>query len=206
MNNLTNQELFWKGDFGNNYIYRNKDEKLLASNLSFFSRALKKTNNLNTIIEFGANIGMNLKALKSLLPEREFFAIEINKNAHTLLSDLIGKENAYHKSLFDFSVDKIYDLSFIKGVLIHKNPDKLNVVYEKLYNSSNKYILFAEYYNPTPMTIPYTGHDDKIFKLDFAGEMLDKYEDLSLIDYGFVYHRDAHFPQDDITWFLLEKK
>jgi spore coat polysaccharide biosynthesis protein SpsF len=26
-----------------------------------------------------------------------------------------------------------------------------------------------------------------------------------LIDYGFVYHRDTAHPQDDITWFLLEK-
>jgi spore coat polysaccharide biosynthesis protein SpsF len=26
-----------------------------------------------------------------------------------------------------------------------------------------------------------------------------------LVDYGFAYHRDPAFPQDDITWFLLEK-
>jgi spore coat polysaccharide biosynthesis protein SpsF len=27
-----------------------------------------------------------------------------------------------------------------------------------------------------------------------------------LVDYGFAYHRDPNFPQDDITWFLLEKR
>ena len=26
-----------------------------------------------------------------------------------------------------------------------------------------------------------------------------------LVDYGFVYHRDNCFPQDDINWFLFEK-
>jgi hypothetical protein len=44
-----------------------------------------------------------------------------------------------------------------------------------------------------------------LFKRDFAGEMLERYPDLELIDYGFVYKRDNNFPQDDITWFLLKK-
>ena len=38
-----------------------------------------------------------------------------------------------------------------------------------------------------------------------AGEILDLFPSLSLIDYGFVYHRDPNFPQDDISWFLIEK-
>jgi spore coat polysaccharide biosynthesis protein SpsF len=45
-----------------------------------------------------------------------------------------------------------------------------------------------------------------LFKRDFAGEMMDRYPDLKLLDYGFVYHRDPAFPDDDITWFLMEKK
>jgi len=44
-----------------------------------------------------------------------------------------------------------------------------------------------------------------LFKRDFAGEMLERFADLKLLDYGFVYRRDPNFPQDDITWFLLEK-
>jgi spore coat polysaccharide biosynthesis protein SpsF len=51
----------------------------------------------------------------------------------------------------------------------------------------------------------YRGHTSKLFKRDFAGEMLDTYPDLSMVDYGFVYSRDNNFPQDDVTWFLLEK-
>ncbi|MGE6567285.1 MULTISPECIES: hypothetical protein [Shewanella] len=41
-------------------------------------------------------------------------------------------------------------------------------------------------------------------KVCWAGEMLDKYSDLTLVDYGFVYLRDINFPQDDTNWFLLE--
>jgi spore coat polysaccharide biosynthesis protein SpsF len=65
--------------------------------------------------------------------------------------------------------------------------------------------LVAEYYDPKPVTLKYRGHDNKMFKRDFAGELLDKYQDLRLLDYGFCYHRDPSFPQDDISWFLMEK-
>ena len=81
----------------------------------------------------------------------------------------------------------------------------LSLVYEKLYTASNKYILICEYYNPSPVNVSYRGHSDRLFKRDFAGEMLEKYIDLKLVDYGFCYKRDKAFPQDDITWFLLEK-
>ena len=65
--------------------------------------------------------------------------------------------------------------------------------------------LIAEYYNPTPIKVEYRGHKEKLFKRDFCGEMLDQYSDLTLLDYGFLYHRDNNFPQDDISWFLIEK-
>ena len=35
-NNQTEQEIFWSGDFGDEYIDRNQGEQLLASNLNFF--------------------------------------------------------------------------------------------------------------------------------------------------------------------------
>jgi pseudaminic acid biosynthesis-associated methylase len=72
-------------------------------------------------------------------------------------------------------------------------------------SSSKKYICIAEYYNRTPVSINYRGHDERLYKRDFVGEVLDKFPSLTLVDYGFVYHRDPNFPQDDITWFLLEK-
>jgi len=80
------------------------------------------------------------------------------------------------------------------------------MVYEQLYASSSKYILICEYYNPKPDMVPYRGHSERLYRRDFAGEMLDKYQNLSLVNYGFAYHRDPSFPQDDATWFLLEKK
>ena len=45
-----------------------------------------------------------------------------------------------------------------------------------------------------------------LFKRDFAGEIMDRHPQLQLVDYGFAYRRDPNFPQDDITWFLMEKR
>ena len=94
----------------------------------------------------------------------------------------------------------------LKGVLIHLTPETLPAVYDTIHRASARFILLAEYYNPTPISIPYRGHSDRLFKRDFAGEFLDRHADVKLRDYGFVYHRDPAFPQDDITWFLLEKQ
>ena len=202
----TPQEEFWAGDFGSGYIERNCGSSILASNLNSFCKALKYAGFIDSAIEFGANIGMNLKALQLLYPSISLKAVEINPVAAVELAKIIGKENVFQGSIFDYLCCEKVDLSFIKGVLIHINPDRLKIVYEKLYQASNRYILLAEYYSPKPVKISYRGHSDKLFKRDFAGEMLDIYPDLSLIDYGFIYHRDRCFADDDINWFLLEKK
>lgn len=112
----------------------------------------------------------------------------------------------FNTSILDFTPTRRYDLTFIKGVLIHINPEMLTDVYDKLLSACGRYILVAEYYNPVPVAISYRGHSDRLFKRDFAGEIMDRHPKLQLIDYGFVYRRDPNFPQDDITWFLMEKK
>lgn len=202
----TEQEVFWAGEFGTEYIKRNQGDAVLASNLNFFSKALHGTKGVKTTIEFGANIGMNLKALKLLYPTIDLHAIEINTDAAHELQQVIPVENIYQSSILNWTPHRAWDLALIKGVLIHINPSELNQVYDKLFAATNRYLLVAEYYNPVPVAIPYRGHDDRLFKRDFAGEMISRYSSLQLLDYGFVYRGDPNFPQDDITWFLMEKK
>ena len=205
MNDFNQQEEFWSGKFGDEYINRNRSEQLLASNLNYFSKALKCAGDIRSAIEFGANVGMNLKALKMLFPEQHQYGVEINKKAAEHLANLIGLDNVFNDSMFKYESKIKYDLSFTKGVLIHIDPDMLQNAYQLLYDSSKKYILMGEYYNPKPVMIDYRGHSEKLYKRDFCGEILAKYSNLNLIDYGFCYKKDPAFPQDDITWFLLEK-
>ena len=202
----TEQEAFWAGEFGNSYIARNQGDALMASNLDFFSKALRATRHVKSCIEFGANIGMNLKAIQLLRPTIETSAIEINAEAAAQLRTIVQSERVHQTSILDYTPRQTYDLTLIKGVLIHINPNELTQVYDKLVASCDRYLMVAEYYNPAPVAVPYRGHMDRLFKRDFAGEIMDRYPQLQLIDYGFAYHRDPNFPQDDITWFLMEKK
>jgi pseudaminic acid biosynthesis-associated methylase len=201
----TEQERFWAGEFGNDYIQRNEDIQLLASNIALFAKIIQNTFGISSVIEFGSNIGLNLIALKKIVPNIEVSAIEINEKAGKILKTNLPETKLYPQSIFDFKVDYKRDFVFTKGVLIHINPDFLPKAYELLYDTSNKYICIAEYYNPSPVEINYRNNKGFLFKRDFAGELLAKYKDLSLVDYGFVYHKDNNYPQDDITWFLLKK-
>ena len=207
MNYKTEQEKFWAGEFGNEYAERNKAEQGVICNIALFAEILKRTSAIRTVLEFGPNIGRNIKALKTLFPDAKYSAVEINhKAAEILRSDpvLAGME-VFETSILDYEADRQFDFVFTKGVLIHINPDELQCVYQKLYDSSSKYICLVEYYNPSPVTVKYRENPERLFKRDFCGEFMDKFPDVRLIDYGFQYHRDNHFPQDDLTWFLLEK-
>ena len=199
------QEVFWAGQFGEDYIERNESPTLLASNLSFFSKSLRSAGRISSCVEFGANIGMNFKALQLLYPGITLEGVEINPKAAQRLSELIGEDNVFCGSILDYEPTRLVDLSLIKGVLIHTNPDLLPQVYDKLFATTARFLLVAEYYNPSPVAVNYRGHVDRLFKRDFAGEIMERHASLRLLDYGFTYHRDPGFPQDDITWFLMEK-
>ena len=201
--NISEQEKFWKGNFGDEYIRRDKLDSV-ASNTSFFSEIIGRTDCIKSVLELGCNIGNNLKAMKNIIPEAEMQGVEINSKA----VEILKKENNFdviESSIQDYSSNKTFDLVFTKTVLIHIKPEDLKLVYKKMYDYSNKYIVIAEYYNPKPVAVTYRGNQEKLFKRDFAGDFMKKFPDVSLIDYGFKYHKDNVFPQDDITWFLLCK-
>lgn len=206
----TEQEVFWSGEFGNQYIERNECTKeMMASAVGFFAKILGRTGGIKSVIEFGSNIGNNLKAIKMLQPDVQAAAIEINHQAaEHLRADKFfdSRLEVYEASILEYKPVKTYDMALICGVLIHINPDALQSVYEKLYASAEKYICISEYYNPVPVEVSYRGHEGRLFKRDFVGEFLDRYPDCRLVDYGFQYHRDPCFPKDDVTWFLLEKR
>lgn len=203
----TEQESFWAWDFWEDYISRNDGDKFLANQIAFWSQVLRKTWKIASIIELGSNVGINLKAMGLLLPEAELSAVEINSEACKVIEDWShGKVKVFNESILNFSTEKTREFSFTKWVLIHINPENLNEAYDCLYATSSRYICVAEYYNPTPAEMSYRWNTGKLFKRDFCAEIMKRFADLDLVDYGFTYRFDPSFPQDDVTWFLLEKK
>lgn len=204
MNYQTEQEKFWATEFGNDYLVRNDGEHLIASNIALFSKILRSAPSIKSIAELGCNIGLNLRALKRINQELDLRGYEINPLAAQAAKDQALGQVVNTTITEPLEKDKRFDLTFTKGVLIHINPEKLETVYENLYALSNRYILVCEYYNPSPVAIEYHGHQDRLFKRDFAGDLISKYN-LRLLDYGFNYHLDPYFTNDDTTWFLMEK-
>lgn len=200
----TEQEVFWAGKFGRDYISRNESDALLASKTAFWARMLRTANSIESVMEFGCNIGLNLIALRNLAPGLSLRGIEINDEA-VARARSAGLDVMQGSIIEPMDQQAQYDLTFTAGVMIHIHPDHLSAVYDNLVATSKRYVLVAEYYNPSPVAIPYRGHAERLFKRDFAGELMDRHG-LKLVDYGFVYKRDNWAAQDDITWFLMEKR
>ena len=205
---MNEQEEHWAGAEGDAYHERSPGDE--RSNYHFFARALdraKPRDGIRTMIELGAGTGANIRALEKLYPFAEITAIELNiRAAKTLKVRSPNVLVAAGVSVVDWEpIQRYWDVVITKGLLIHVPPDALQKVYERIYLATGRYILLAEYYNPRPVEIPYRGEANRLWKRDFAGEMLARFQDLRLLDYGFVYHRDQEAPQDDLSWFLLER-
>ena len=202
---ITEQEKFWCGNFGNIYINRNKNKKVIKNNFFFFKKIFSSRFKIKSLIEFGPNIGLNIIAFKKIFKMNFITAVEINKKACSELKD-IKKLNITNDSIINFLPKKKYDLVLVKGLLIHLNPNKLQKVYKTIYKSCKPsgYILIAEYYSPKPTMVIYRGESNKLFKRDFAGEFVSLFKKTKILKYGFSYHRDK-YPQDDLNWFLIKK-
>jgi pseudaminic acid biosynthesis-associated methylase len=200
----TQQEQLWASAHTEAYIQRSSSPLLLAAKTALYADILAHVRDVKSVVEFGPNIGLNLDAIRMLLPDVAQSAVEISPAAVEVLKKK-GTIEVFEDSLLNFKPARTWDLAFTMGVLIHVNPDRLREAYDLLYRASNRYVLIIEYYNPSPMMIMHRGLPDQMFKRDFARELLDAHPDLNLLEYGFVYHRDPVFPLDDVTWFLFEK-
>lgn len=200
---------FWRGEFGDNYSERCSGETLIKNNEALFRKALLPMfyTTPMRIIEFGANIGLNIHALRRIAPFStcEFSAVEPNEKAADELRKIEGV-NVYQTSMQD--ADEPwgggYDLAISKGVCIHVIPGDLPAAYAALYRASRRYILLVEYFSPSPREIIYRGETGRLWARDFCGEMMDAHPDLRRVAYGFVDRRDPH-PQDSVNWYLLER-
>ncbi len=203
----TEQEAFWHGDFGDSYTDRNDGDDIVRSNLLFWGGLLKRTGPIHSCFEIGCNRGINLDAIKTLLPGCKTSGLEINSYAAKECSRK-GHHVVEGSILLappETQLAGIADMSFASGVLIHIEPNSLDAAYDLLYSTAKKFIMISEYFNPSPVAISYRGHEDRLFKRDFAGELWAKYPTLRLVDYGFVWSKDPVAPKDDTTWFLFQK-
>ena len=199
---------FWKGNFGAGYVERNQayDHALEREGWNTMLRSADRAQ-VKSVLECGCNIGRNLVTLRELLPHAESNLIEINADAFRTAVQRVKPSLSFNGPIQDSTFpDGRFDLVFTCGVLIHIHPDDLATCLQKMFRYSRRYILMGEYFNRTPVSIPYHGEADKLFKRDFGKLFLETFP-VRCVDYGFLWgHIYDAGGFDDITWWLFEKK
>ena len=198
-------EDFWAGDFGTQYIERNRFDwqKRVPFWTSIVAR-IEARYETPSIMEFGCNIGSNLMALRTVRPTLTLRGVDVNMaavdQAHNLGFDVYGNEvtlgsiKTYHNS------SEAFDLCFTAGVLIHISPEDIADAMTRIKDYSRRYILAIEYFAEQEEEVEYRGHAGKLWKRNY-GKL---YEDLGLklVEKGFVGKEDGF---DDCVWWLLER-
>jgi hypothetical protein len=111
----TAQEEFWAGEFGNDYVDRNQGSTLLANRTASLARALAHMAPLGSALDLGSNIGLNLHALRRLVPQATLSAVEINQKAADVLAATLSDVDLHRCSLHDFVPARTWDLVLISA-------------------------------------------------------------------------------------------
>lgn len=206
-NNISrnDQEIFWSEQYAEDYIKKNAEFDAILG-VQAWEKMLASTSGITSLLECGCNIGRNIDSLDRLLPSASKSIIEISKPAFDFVSSRHALAQKFNGSILESSLEGSFDLVYTMVVLIHIKPDELLANLQKAYNYSNKYLLFGEYFNRTPIMLDYQGQKNRLFKRDFGKLVMENFS-VKLLDYGFLWghiYDSAGF--DDVTWWMFEKK
>lgn len=202
----------WKGEFGRRYIRRNQSTAEAARQAAaVFQRILESAKiraSVGSILEVGANVGINLSGLRRALgPSVTLAAVEPNPSAcerlrkrkSLQLAEVI-EANAYRIPL----PDRSYDLVFTNGVLIHVPPVRLPQALREIARVARRFVLCSEYFSDRPVEVPYHGRTGLLWKRDFGGAYRTHCPQLRLLQYGFLWEEEfSHF--DNLNWWVFRK-
>lgn len=193
----------WRGGFGDTYTERNQpSEESIAQTAGALAEIWQHmTPPPATILEVGANVGRNIRALQRITTGR-LHAAEPNPTARMTLEAVLGPVFDAIAEDLPFE-DQSMDLVFTSAVLIHIPDEALGRALDEVHRVASHWILSIEYFSPTPQTIAYRGHDDMLFKRDYGSLWLDRFDDLQHVANGFQWRRTTG--QDNVNWWLFRK-
>ena len=199
------QEEFWQKEYGPAYLAANSefDEE---SGRKGWRKMLQNAEGITSFLECGCNRGRNLGFLREVLPEASQSAIEIYPPAFEIASRQNTLVQAFNGAILDSEFEaNSFDLVFTCGVLIHIHPDQLLETMRRMTRYASKYVLFAEYFHRTPVSIEYKGRMDTLFKRDFGRFYLEHWPQAKVVDYGFLWgHLYDAAGFDDVTYWLFD--
>jgi pseudaminic acid biosynthesis-associated methylase len=212
LDKITYQIQQWSSEFGKEYTDRNphtvemmdehykKQFGLTRTELNImfldnFDRSIK-------ILEVGSNVGTQLQGLQ-MMGFKNLYGIELQPYAVEVSKQNTKNINLIQGSAFDIPFkDSFFDLVYTSGVLIHINPDDVNIVIQEISRCTCKYIWGFEYYSDKYSEIPYRGQKNLLWKTNFANLYLDNFKDLELVHEKHIKYIDS----DNVdTMFLIRK-
>jgi hypothetical protein len=98
--------------------------------------------------------------------------------------------------------DRLFDLVFTIGVLIHQPETTLPIVMAEIVRCSRRYVLCGEYYAEQTIEVPYRGATKALFKRDYGRIYRELFPELRLLKQGFLSRNEGW---DDVTYWVFEK-
>ena len=195
---------YWQGEAGDAYTERNPiSPGILASRAHLWRKILSHLSpKPESILEVGANVGINLLALRKLIPAA-LCAVEPNATARARLEEDGAVDYPPLANITEYRA-KPADLVFTSGVLIHIQPDELLQACKEIHRVSREWIVAIEYFSAEPRMVPYRGENDRLWTRDFGAFYLDNFPDLKPVACGFAWKRMTGL--DDLTWVVLRKE
>ena len=204
----------WQGDFGNAYTERNAPT---AANIearvklwrTIFDAMQPWLGRSMSVLEIGANVGQNLLALRRILPGPVLVGTEPNAKAREGLQSLGFTARPDTAQEINYAPGS-FDLVFTSGVLIHipdapsegVNGSPLYQACKEIVRVSKRWVVAIEYFNDKPVTVPYRGNQDLLWKRDFGDYYVREFG-LEPIACGFAWK--ALTGLDNLTWWVLRK-
>jgi pseudaminic acid biosynthesis-associated methylase len=193
-------ESLWSGDFGNEYIERNRQAG--GSRQQFWEKIIG-TYDPERVLEIGCNVGANLQWIAQSIAPRDVYGIDINEKALKDIHAIVPGINTTCCPARELPFrDRWFDLVFTMGVLIHQPDATLPLVMAEIVRCSRKFVLCGEYFAKTTEHVPYRGETGALFRRDYGSIYLQLFPELTLRDHGFL-GKDQGW--DDISWWLFEK-
>ena len=213
MKKFTDQMQQWSSEFGKEYTERNPHTIEVMDELYKKQFGLTRTElnlmflgNLDRtikILEVGSNVGAQLHGLQKI-GFKNLYGIEIQPYAVEVSKQNTKNINLIQGTAFDIPFkDSYFDIVFTSGVLIHINPDDLNIAIREIYRCTSEYIWGFEYYADKFSEIPYRGRRNLLWKANFAKLYLDEFSNLELVKEERIKYLDN---DNADSMFLIRKK
>ena len=207
------QTTHWTGEFGKQYTDRNavSPDELDSAYRKRYGLSRTEMNGLvmneldpsSSILEVGCNVGNQLLLLQKM-GFSELLGIELQSHAIKLLRTRRCGLRAIQGTVFQIPCrSRSFDLVFTSGLLIHVNPEHISAAMRELHRCARKYIWGFEYYAEEYSEVTYRGHQNLLWKADFAKMYLERFRDLELVSE--MRFKNIDNPSNIDSMFLLQK-